>query len=303
MDHSFKTFADSPFPLAHESAYRAWRDWKCEVYPRQPSQLVVSVADPRALSRAEQEAMLACCRVANMVIYDSPQKTDDKTLAHRLGAQFGLLGADTNWLADDDGISRLEVAMPGERMRPDYIPYTNKPIRWHTDGYYNPPARRIWAMVLHCVRPAQLGGENAVLDHEMAYLLLRDENPAHIAALLEPDAMTIPAREDEHGIARPAEVGPVFHIDPQSGALHMRYTARTRSILWKDKPETRAAVAALERILAESPWVLRLRMSAGMGLLCNNVLHDRSGFSDDPAAPRLLYRARYSQRIASLPRE
>jgi hypothetical protein len=36
-----------------------------------------------------------------------------------------------------------------------------------------------------------------------------------------------------------------------------------------------------------------------MGLLCNNVLHDRAAFDDDAAAPRLLYRARYHERIAS----
>ena len=35
-----------------------------------------------------------------------------------------------------------------------------------------------------------------------------------------------------------------------------------------------------------------------MGVLCNNVLHERTGFVDDPAAPRLLYRARYHDRVA-----
>jgi hypothetical protein len=34
-----------------------------------------------------------------------------------------------------------------------------------------------------------------------------------------------------------------------------------------------------------------------MGLVCNNVLHDRSGFVDDPMHPRLLYRARYLDRV------
>ncbi len=82
---------------------------------------------------------------------------------------------DRNWLADDDGIS--SVTVPGEGGRGDYIPYTNRPIRWHTDGYYNPPERRIRAMVLHCVAPAASGGENALLDHEIAYLLLRDAIP------------------------------------------------------------------------------------------------------------------------------
>jgi len=91
----------------------------------------------------------------------------------------------------------------------------------------------------------------------------------------------------------------VFSVDPVDGALHMRYTARTRSIEWKDDADVRAAVAALERILAApSPHVYRLTLGPGMGLVCNNVLHDRSGFTDDPARPRLIYRARYHDRIA-----
>jgi len=74
----------------------------------------------------------------------------------------------------------------------------------------------------------------------------------------------------------------------------MRYTARKLSIEWKDNAATRAAVAALEKLLADdTPWTLHGRLEAGMGLICNNVLHDRSAFVDDRAEPRLLYRARY----------
>jgi hypothetical protein len=43
--------------------------------------------------------------------------------------------------------------------------------------------------------------------------------------------------------------------------------------------------------------VLRIRLEAGMGIVANNVLHERSGFVDDAAAPRLLYRARYLDRV------
>ncbi len=52
-------------------------------------------------------------------------------------------------------------------------------------------------MVLHCVTSAASGGANALLDHEIAYLLLRDADPAFVAALMQPDAMTIPARRDD----------------------------------------------------------------------------------------------------------
>jgi hypothetical protein len=40
-------------------------------------------------------------------------------------------------------------------------------------------------------------------------------------------------------------------------------------------------------------------MQPGMGIVCNNVLHERSGFVDDPLRPRLLYRARYYDRVAA----
>jgi hypothetical protein len=53
-------------------------------------------------------------------------------------------------------------------------------------------------------------------------------------------------------------------------------------------------VAALDRLLkSDSPYIYRLTLQSGWGLISNNVLHDRSGFTDDEAHPRLLYRARY----------
>lgn len=283
----------SPFSLDSGDLYARWRDRKLASHPKSLAELVVEVSDPRHLTAAEHAEILARCRSANMAIYAGAYKVENKDIPRLMGAQFGLKRLDANWLADEDGISSLEVAEAPETRR-EFIPYTNKPIRWHTDGYYNPPMRRIWAMVLHCVRDAMEGGHNALMDHEMAYLLLRDENPEHIRALMAPDAMTIPAREDENGVARAAEPGPVFLVDEATGALHMRYTARTRSIEWKTDPATKAAVAALEKLLAsDSPFIFRGHLSPGMGLICNNVLHDRSGFNDGPAQPRLLYRARY----------
>ncbi|MDD4882283.1 MAG: TauD/TfdA family dioxygenase, partial [Gallionellaceae bacterium] len=125
--------------------------------------------------------------------------------------------------------------------------------------------------------------------------------PEFIRALMAPDAMTIPARVDEIDGERPAEPGPVFLVDPASGGLHLRYTARTKSIAWKDDPVTQAAVKAIEDLLASQPagW-FRLKLQPGMGLLCNNVLHTRDGFTDTPERRRLLYRARYHDRIRDL---
>ena len=288
--------AASPFGLDDERAWREWRARKLAGYPAGVAELVVEVADPRALTRAERAALASRCRAANMVIYAGRDTSADKALPRALAAQFGLTHLDRNWLADDDGVSSVTVVEGGARG--EFIPYTNRPIRWHTDGYYNPPERTIRAMVLHCVSKGAQGGENALMDPEIAYVQLRDEDPAHVRALMRPDAMTIPERTDDDGVARPAQRGPVFSVDGATGALHMRYTARTRSIEWHADADVRAAVAALERLLAmPSPWIHRITLEPGMGLLCNNVLHDRSAFADDPAHPRLIYRARYHDRI------
>ncbi len=286
----------NPFDLNDAAAYRRWRDSKLAGAPASLADLLVEVRDPRQLTKAEHEAIADRIRRCNMAIYASSARMEDTALPRLLGKQFGLTHLDANWLAGEDGISSIRVCDSGTRQH--YIPYTDKPIKWHTDGYYNPPERMIRAMVLHCVRPALQGGDNHLMDHEMTYLLLRDADPQHIRALMQPDAMTIPERVDESDGVRGAQSGPVFSLDAQ-GRLHMRYTARTRSIEWKKDETTLAAVAALEKILSsDSPYVHRAHMHAGMGLLCNNVLHDRTAFTDDPGKPRLLYRARYLDRIA-----
>ncbi|MBE7524299.1 MAG: TauD/TfdA family dioxygenase [Burkholderiales bacterium] len=291
--------APSPFRLDDECGWRAFRERKLAHYPSDIADLVVEVRDPRALTPGERDALLARCSRANMAVYATGDRSADKDLPRLLAAQCGLVHLDRNWLADDDGISRVTVAEGGGRAL--FIPYTNRPIRWHTDGYYHPAERTIRAMVLHCVARAAEGGENALMDPEIAFLLLHDADPAHVRALSRPDAMTIPERQDEDGVARPAQSGPVFSVDERTGHLHMRYTARTRSIKWHADPDVRAAVAALERLLATpSPFIHRITLEPGMGLLCNNVLHDRSGFTDDPRQPRLIYRARYHDRVAPL---
>jgi len=192
----------------------------------------------------------------------------------------------------------LSVAEGGGRQR--YIPYTDRPINWHTDGYYNEPRHRVRVFMLHCVRPAgDGGGGNALMDPEIAYIRLRDENPDFIAALQRPDAMTIPANEENGAEIRAARTGPVFFVDAADGSLGMRYTARRVSIEWPDDPVTRAAVEALSRIMeAGAPDVLSLRLAAGEGVLANNALHKREGFTDgDKEEGRLVYRARFYDRI------
>jgi hypothetical protein len=89
----------------------------------------------------------------------------------------------------------------------------------------------------------------------------------------------------------------VFSVQPD-GHLHMRYTDRKRNVQWHDDSLTVEALAHLRALLYEkTQWHFQARLESGSGLISNNVLHTRSGF-EDGERPRLLYRARYYDRIA-----
>jgi len=290
------TNSNSAFDLDNQLAYENWRDAKLENYPDKAEQLIVEINDPTKLTTAERQAVIERCNKSNMCVYISKTGTNpDKRIASTLAEQLGLKTLDKNMGADDDGITSLQVSQIQGRER--YIPYSNKAIHWHTDGYYNKLDQQIHALNLHCVRPAMEGGENALLDHEIAYIRLRDENPDHIRALMSPKAMTIPANIKDDVIIRPARSGPVFSVWGND-MLHMRYTERVHNVIWNSNPVTQAAVQALEKLLhSNDPYIYRLTLQSGWGLISNNVLHDRSEFSDDENASRLLYRLRYFESL------
>ncbi len=291
----------SQFLLDNEQAYQTWRANKLGSYPQSASELIVDIADPRSLTTAEKDLMSVLFKRANMLIYNTKLgETEDKDIPRKCGQQLGLAHLDPNMLADDDGITSLTV-VPGKLKR-GYIPYSDRRLLWHTDGYYNKPDQQIRAVILHCVRPAAEGGENGLVDPEMIYIQLRDENPEYIEALMHPQAMTIPANTESGEITREAQTGPVFSLDIATNCLHMRYTARTRSIEWRDDTVTRQAVDYLAGLLNdENPYVFNHILQSGQGLVCNNVLHSRTAFSDEQAdgEGRLLYRARYYERVSS----
>ena len=290
---------NNPFNPDNEAAYQAWRERKLADYPEHIEELVVEVSDPRQLTKAEHAAIHSRCSKTNMAVYAGPTGSDpDKNIPRLLGEQFGLTALDCNMGADNDGITTLQVV--DREWRGSYIPYTNHPIHWHTDGYYNLAEQQIRGLLLHCVAAAARGGKNALLDHEIAYIHLRDANPDYIRAFMKSDAMTIPPNIDNGIELRPSRSGPVFSLLPD-GNLHMRYTARTRSIEWSEDPLVREAADALTALLASSSrYIYSATLQPGQGLISNNVLHDRSGFDEDNAQKRQLYRLRYYQRMIDI---
>ncbi len=292
---------DSPFSLSNHNAYQYWREKKLTNFSNDINTLMVTIDDIKQPSHHEISSLSKLTDQYNLALYrfnnPSSDPSDNKQKVAQLARYFGLNRLDKNICADEDRLTSITVTE--HEGQHQYIPYSNKRLSWHTDGYYNTPEQQIHSIILHCEHPAKTGGESLILDHDLAYILLRDENPDYIHAFMQPNAMTIPANILNGKEIRAAQSGPVFSRNTV-GELHMRYSARTRNIEWQQDNITLEAVEFLQNLWENgSPYILRYTLQAHEGLLCKNVLHCRTAFKDDdnPQKKRLLYRGRYFDSI------
>ncbi len=292
------------FDLALAKPYQVWREKK--LMSLQNGELIqrsINISTFPDVSKEEIEEIKAQCTDHGVAFYhldsdQSPSKISTNDL--RVFAKtLGLLILDYHHCTEEDGISVLSVSENPKKK--SFIPYTNRGLGWHTDGYYNQPQQQIRTMILHCVQPAAAGGENELLDHELMYIQLRDESPQIIEALMQTDCMSIPSYIDSDGNKRIESKGPVFYIDSSTGNLQMRYTARKHNITWKDNKETKEAALAITKLLNnENSYIHKHQLKAGEGMVANNILHNRSPFIDNSDTKRLVYRARYYDSLATI---
>ncbi len=271
-------------------------DQRLDEYYQSIAQPAIEIEKPEHLQDHEYCAIRERVLGSNFALYRC-LRPEAVTANHvlELCRQVGLTRLDRSSSTGANCLTRLQVTRSSFKR---FVPYTNRALNWHTDGYYNPADRRIRGMLLHCVTAAVAGGSNEFIDHRIVYRLLHRADPAFPAALSHHKTMTIPSDRDADGGYRPACSGPVFWRT--SGQLNMRYTSRRLHIVWRDDSLTREAVAALGEILdRRSDLVFRRRLKPGEGILSNNVLHRRDAF-DDPAAgakTRLIYRGRFHDRL------
>ena len=293
-----RKYAKSPFYLTSVNEWAIWRQKKLDKQIKSIDELRVIIDDPAAPSAAESRRLCRRCDHFNLALFRTePRCMNSAAKFTALCAAVGLRHIDRNIAAGESGISAIE-ATPG--IDPRYIPYTSRQLSWHTDGYYNAADRQVKSWALYCVRQSLQGGESELLDHELLYLFMRDEEPAMISALMQPDVMTIPANIEHGREIRAASTGPVFAID-DDGRLRMRYSARSRNIQWKNDRKTRQAVKFMHDLLSSpNAPIIRYRLHPGEGIISNNVLHRRSSFENGEAAEhqRLLWRARFYDAVS-----
>ena len=257
----------------------------------------IEIDDPCRLRETERAAIAAQCARFNLALYRFTRARTDPGALDAFAGAMGLRRRDSTSGADRLGIAAIRVA---QSMRgPELIPFTSRALNWHTDGYYNPPERTVRAVVMHGAAPAASGGETTLLDPDLVCAAVHEQDPALIETLAHPRTMTIPEHEADGELIRPARTGPVFRFIGDSPRLHMRYTARTRSIAWRAGAATARATAALEAAIASlTAYHVRVRFKAGEGVICNNVLHRRATFSDGDDSRRLLLRIRSFDPVA-----
>ena len=293
-----------PFNLKDKDIYLRWRQSKLEYYPSSIKAITVKISKTGKPNRRQIKELKNICYKTNMAIYEASEEIiEDKNIALTMGDSIGLKNIERSLTTAADGVSELSIASSG--IKSNYISYTNKPLGWHTDGCYNDKNRRINGFILHCVRAAEEGGENFLLDPEIAYILLRDENSEFIDGLMLPDTLTIPANIENDTVIREQQSGPALSLQFQNyvkhnGNLHLRFTGRHTHVIWKDDPRTIGAIDFLKKTLqGHCPYIFRVKLKSGSGLIGNNILHNRTKFKDGALtqSKRLIYRIYYSDRV------
>ena len=293
------------FNLSHQSDFDTWSKWKLSLYSSQGIERLRKVIeiDPDApFEKAQLTKLRQNIDDFNFAFYRIINCSNfDLNALSLLGRQFGLFELDANLCAEEDRMTILTDHTSQDdsnKHRQRYIPYSNKALNWHTDGYYNPQHQRVRAFILHCVQPASSGGGNSFIDPDIVYILLRQENPAFIEALANPEVMLIPENRDDKDILRPETSTAVFQVSSDYAILDMRYSQRKKHIIWRDDSLTQQALSCLNELLGKkSKWHIDYRLKAGEGIVSNNVLHRREAYHDDTGNQRVYYRARYYSRV------
>ncbi|MCZ6487434.1 MAG: TauD/TfdA family dioxygenase [Gammaproteobacteria bacterium] len=291
----------SPFLLENESAYQIWRETRLEHYRCLNPARIINIADASSFSVETQQNLATQMQAFNFAFFeiDRGRHLLSRKDFLKLGRRLGLHRFESSPDQEMDGVTALK-AVDASDKRSMYIPYSSRALNWHTDGYYNPTSARIGAFLLYCVNPAHQGGDSFLLDHEMLYLQIRDTAPELLVALMDPAVMVVPANVQNGQVIRPAESGPVFSVDSESGRLAMRYSSRPRYISWKSDELTKQAVDLVTELLGDNEFAVSLKLKRGQGIICNNVLHGRKAYADGSTdeVSRLYYRARYYDTVS-----
>ena len=283
---------NSGLPSPFDGLSQAYRQWSASlpaINCDRPEFIQLSPLEP--LSHGLRQSLVEKVLNTGLVCYQwTSQPGDHAEAVRHLHQQIGLFTNDQGVLQNSENLSLLRDL--GGTRQGRFVPYSNKTLNWHTDGYYNSVENELRCFTLHCISAAADGGELRFLHPHRLLVAQYEHAPDTVAALTHPAAITIPANRDTEGHDRPDRTTPVWFVH-DDGRLGLRYTTRLRNISWRDTA-TRDAMMQLSRLIDRlQAQQLSIRLLPGQGVICSNLLHCRAAFVDSPDQRRQVLRGRY----------
>lgn len=263
---------------AKSAEFLRWAEEKERNIPQNIDGISVNIHDINNVKTSEIAKIKETINRYNSCIYSSSVPLESNITLLKFAELVGMRTYDCNNLESNE----ISTITPVENNKINYIPYTDKPLNWHTDGYYD--RKPIFSWLLHCVNPATQGGENYLLDHELALreYVMRHDN---INNLLAADALTIPESKDT---SRAKISTYIFSFENQYKKLHMRFSMRKDNI--DTSPKASEAITKLKKIIENDcgKYSLTYKLQKNEGIITNNILHGRNAFKDDKVKRKLL---------------
>ena len=269
------------------SDFKQWALEKEGNIPLNIDDLIVKIKDINHASLEEMSNIKDKIKRFNCCIYQSKAGLNTQADLINFAQCIGMETYDTNNIHN----SPISLIMSlGSKNALNYIPYTNKKLNWHTDGYYD--EKPIFSWLLHCEEPAYSGGENYLLDHELAIreYIIKYDNLESLSSL---DAFTIPGNTHAN---RGETKGYICNNDNEYKKFHMKFSMREKNMKLNERSKT--AIMRMKKIIKEDckKYCLTYKLSKNEGIISNNILHGRNSFEDGKAM-RKLYRIRSYERI------
>lgn len=275
--------------------YSSWASSKLPYAADTPD--IIEILNPTKLNDKDLKNISASIDKFNFALYQLRDETNNFEISYKpFCNQLGLDDLDRHLCLEEDLITK--IFNDTVKSKAFYIPYTNKPINWHTDGYYNKQEQMVYSFLLHCSQPAFEGGENSILDPDQVFIYLMEQDKRFIDVLLCDDVMTIPENRKNGELIRPETSTAIFKVLNSQHDVLMRYSMRKKNIIFKQDALTQEALSCMDEFInAETSPHISIKLKAGQGIVSNNVLHKRTAFKDKTGLERLYYRARFYNRI------
>ena len=263
---------------AKSAEFLRWAEEKEKNIPQNNDGIFVNIHDINNVKISEIAKIKETIYKYNSCIYSSKIALKSNNNLLKFAELVGMRTYDCNNIESNE----ISTITPLQNNKINYIPYTDKSLNWHTDGYYD--RKSIFSWLLHCVHPATQGGENYLLDHELAFreYVLRNDD---INNLMAEDTLTIPESKDT---SRSEISTYIFSFKNHYKKLHMRFSMRKDNI--GISPKAGSAITKLREIIENdcAKYSLTYKLQKNEGIITNNILHGRKAFKDDMVKRRLL---------------